>query len=124
MAAAGPSLSVPEDRPNRRFFALATLVVFAVVLAVCALLIGLWLVRETIVWLVAAGFLAFSIEPLIQFFGRRGLSHGLATAVAFLAIAGVVLLFAIAILPAIVDGARALKDEVPAYVDQLQGTGA
>jgi predicted PurR-regulated permease PerM len=124
MPSPGPGLAVPADTLNRRYFAAATLVAVAVVLVVCALLIGLWLVRETIVWLVAAGFLAFSIEPLIQFFGRRGLGRGLATAVAFLAIVAVVLLFAIAILPAIVDGARALKDEVPAYADQLQGTGA
>jgi predicted PurR-regulated permease PerM len=124
MPTSGPGLTVPAGRPNRLYFAAATLVAVAVVLLVCALLIGLWLVRETIVWLVAAGFLAFSIEPLIQFFRRRGLSRGLATAVAFIAIAGVVLLIAIAILPAIVDGARALKDEIPAYVDQLQGTSA
>jgi predicted PurR-regulated permease PerM len=124
MSSPGPGLAVPAGRPNRGYFATATLVAVAVVLVVGALLIGLWLVRETIVWLVAAGFLAFSIEPLIQFFGRRGLGRGLATAVAFLAIAGVVLLFAIAILPAIVDGARALKDKVPVYVDQLQETGA
>jgi predicted PurR-regulated permease PerM len=124
MAAVGPSLSVPEGRPNRRFFALATLVVFGVVLAVCALLIGLWLVRETIVWLVAAGFLAFSIEPLIRMFVRRGLGRGASTACAFLVIVAVILFFAIALLPAIVDGAQALKEKVPTYVDQLQNTDA
>ena len=124
MASPGPDLAVPTGRPNRRFFATAALVVVAVVLAVCALLIGLWLVRETITWLVAAGFLAFSIEPLIQMFTRRGMSQGLATGLAFLVIAGVVLVFAIAILPAIVDGAQALKEKVPTYVDELQGTEA
>jgi predicted PurR-regulated permease PerM len=124
MPSSGPGPAVPAGTPNRRYFAAATLVAVAVVLVVCALLIGLWLVRETFVWLVAAGFLAFSIEPLIQFFSGRGLGRGLATAVAFLAIAGVVLLFAIAILPAIVDGARDLKDKVPSYVEELQATGA
>jgi predicted PurR-regulated permease PerM len=124
MASPGPGFAVPAGRPNRRFFVTTALVVVGVVLVVCALLIGLWLVRETIVWLVAAGFLAFSIEPLIRVFTRRGLSRGLATALAFLVIAGAVLVFAIALLPAIVDGARALKEKVPAYVDQLQGTEA
>jgi predicted PurR-regulated permease PerM len=124
MASTGAVARVPEGRLNRRFFALATLVVVGVVLTVAALLVGLWLVRETIIWLVAAGFLAFSIEPLIRIFVRRGLSRGMATACAFLVIAAVVLFFAIALLPAIVDGAQALKEKIPAYVDQLQDTDA
>jgi predicted PurR-regulated permease PerM len=124
MASTGPAVRVPEGRLNRRFFAVATLVVVSVVLAVGAFLVGLWLVRETIVWLVAAGFLAFSIEPLIRIFVRRGLSRGLATTCAFLVIGGVVLFFAIALLPSIVDGAQALKEKIPAYVDQLQDTDA
>ncbi len=122
MASIGPSLQVPEGRPNRRFIAVATLVAVAVILAVAALLIGVWLVRETVVWLVAAGFLAFSIEPLIRIFTRRGLGRGWSTALAFLVIAGVVLFFAFALLPSIVDGAQALKEKIPAYVDQLQSS--
>lgn len=124
MASVGPSLHLPEGRPNRRFFVGATLIVLAVALAVCAFLIGLWLVRETIVWLVAAGFLAFSIEPLIRIFVRRGLGRGIATTCAFLVIAGAILFFAIALLPAIVDGAQQLEERIPAYVEQLQDTGA
>ena len=122
MALIGPALDVPVGRPNRRFIAVTTLVAVAVILAVAALLIGIWLVRETVVWLVAAGFLAFSIEPLIRIFTRRGLGRGWSTALAFLVIAGVVLFFAIAILPSIVDGAQELKENIPSYVDQLQNT--
>ena len=122
MASIGPFLDVPGGRPNQRYFAVATLVVLAVLLCVSALLIGIWLVRETIVWLVAAGFLAFSIEPLIRMFTRRGLGRGWSTALAFLVIAGVVLFFAFALLPSIVDGAHALKENIPAYVEQLQSS--
>jgi predicted PurR-regulated permease PerM len=124
MASLGPTLRVPDGRPNRHFFATATLIVAAVVLGICAFLIGIWLVRETIVWLVAAGFLAFSIEPLIRMFVRRGLGRGWATGLAFLVIAGVILFFAIALLPAIKDGAEALKAKIPTYVNQLQDTSA
>jgi predicted PurR-regulated permease PerM len=124
MATIGPALDVPEGRPNRRFIAVATLVALSVFLAIAALLIGVWLVRETVVWLVAAGFLAFSIEPLIRIFTRRGLSRGWATGAAFLLIAGVILFFAIALLPSIVDAARGLKEAIPGYVDQLQNSGA
>jgi predicted PurR-regulated permease PerM len=122
MAATGPSLYVPEGRPNRRFFATATLLVFGVVLLVCAFLIGIWLIRETIVWLVAAAFLAFSIEPLIRIFTRRGMGRGVATTLAFLTIAAGILFFAIALVPSIVDGAHALKEKIPDYVNQVQNT--
>ena len=122
MASIGPSLHVPEGRPNRRFFATAALTVVAVVLGVIALLLGIWIVRETVVWLVAAGFLAFSIEPLIRIFTRRGIGRGSATALSFTVIAVVILIFSFAFIPAVVDGARALKDNIPAYVDQLQNT--
>jgi predicted PurR-regulated permease PerM len=124
MASMGPALDVPDGRPNRRFIAVATLVAVAVLLAVAALLIGVWLVRETVVWLVAAGFLAFSIEPLIRIFTRRGLGRGWSTGLAFLVITGVVLFFAIALLPAIVDAAQGLKAAIPGYVEQLQNSGA
>ena len=124
MATIGPSLYAPEGRPNRGFFAAAALIVVAVLLGVIALLLGLWIVRETIVWLVAAGFLAFSIEPLIRIFTRRGIHRGTATALSFTIIAVAILIFSLAIIPAVVDGARALKDNIPAYVDQLQDTGA
>src|SRR5215204_1266446 len=124
MAVSGPDLAVPAGRPNRRFFVTTALVVVAVVLVVCALLIGLWLVRETIIWLVAAGFLAFSIEPLVQMFQRRGVGRGASTTLAFVVIAAGVLVFAIAILPAVANGAEELADKIPAYVDQLQATSA
>ena len=122
MASIGPSFYVPEGRPNRRFFASAALIVVAVVLAVVALLLGIWIVRETVVWLVAAGFLAFSIEPMIRLFTRRGMHRGAATAVSFTIIAVVILIFSLAVIPAVVDGARALKENIPNYVDQLQNT--
>jgi predicted PurR-regulated permease PerM len=113
-----------EGGAGRRDTASATLVVVAVVLLVAGALVGLWLVRETVVWLVAAGFLALSIEPLVQMFQRRGMGRGTATTLAFLVIAAGVLVFAVAIIPPVVDGARDLADEVPAYVNQLQDTAA
>jgi predicted PurR-regulated permease PerM len=113
-----------ERAASARRVGWATLVVVCVVLVVAAALVGLWLVRETIVWLVAAGFLAFSIEPLVRMFQRRGSGRGLATTLAFLVIAIGILVFAFAIIPPVVDGARDLADQVPAYVEQLQDTSA
>jgi predicted PurR-regulated permease PerM len=115
---------VPQGRPNRGFFVTTSLLVVAVVLGTLALLLGIWLVRETVVWLVAAGFLAFSIEPLVRIFQRRGMGRGKSTAFAFLVIGGVVLFFAFAIIPEVADGALALHEKIPEYVEQLQNTGA
>jgi predicted PurR-regulated permease PerM len=106
--------------PSARSIAWITVVVVGVVVAAAALLLGLWLVRETITWLVAAAFLAFSIEPLVRMFQRRGIGRGGATSLAFVVIALAILFFAFAIVPPVVDGARELADEVPNYVDQLQ----
>lgn len=124
LSPSSPQPPVPEGRPNRPFFASTAVVVVSVVLLTMAALIALWLVRETIVWLVAAGFLAFSTEPLIRIFERRGMGRGKSTAFAFLVIGGVVLFFTFAIVPKFVDGARALKAKIPEYVEQLQNTGA
>jgi predicted PurR-regulated permease PerM len=115
---------VPSGRPNRSFFASTAAVVISIVLLTLATLIAIWLVRETIVWLVAAGFLAFSTEPLVRIFQRRGMGRGKSTAFAFLVIGAVVLFFTFAIVPQLLDGARALKAKIPEYVAQLQNTDA
>ena len=36
----------------------------------------------------------------------------------------VILIFSFAIIPSVVDGAKALKEHIPVYVDQLQSTDA
>jgi predicted PurR-regulated permease PerM len=119
-----PKQLVPEGRPNRPFFRTSALVVVGVVLAVAALLIGTWLVRQTVTWLVAAGFLAFSIEPLARIFERRGIGRGQSISLAFLVIAAGILVFSLAIVPSLVDGAKELSAKIPEYVQQLQDTGA
>jgi predicted PurR-regulated permease PerM len=119
-----PATDVDAGREARRNLAQNTLLVVGVVLLVAAGLAGLWLVRETVVWLIAAGFLAFSIEPLVLMFQRRGLGRGLATTLAFLVIAAAILVFAFVVIPPVVDGAKQLGDKIPTYVQQLQDTSA
>jgi predicted PurR-regulated permease PerM len=119
-----PATDVHAGREARRNLARNTLLVVGVVLLVVAGLAGLWLVRETVVWLVAAGFLAFSIEPLVLMFQRRGLGRGSSTTLAFLVIAAAILVFAYVVIPPVVDGAKQLGDKIPTYVQQLQDTSA
>ncbi len=124
MSIVEPQATVPEGRPNRRFFAGSAAIVVAVILVTLALLIAIWLVRETVIWLVAAGFLAFSIEPLVRIFQRRGMGRGMATTMAFLVIGGVVLFFAIALVPSLVDGAKELQAAIPEWQEKLKDSGA
>jgi predicted PurR-regulated permease PerM len=119
-----PALAEGQARQDRRALAERTGVVVLVVLGFAALLIAAWLVREVVVWLLAAGFLAFSIEPLIRMFQRRGLGRGKATALAFLVIAAVIIVFSFAIIPSVVDGARALAAKIPDYEQQLKDSSA
>jgi predicted PurR-regulated permease PerM len=119
-----PALANGPARQDRRVLAERTGVVVLVVLGFAALLVALWLVRDVVVWLLAAGFLAFSIEPLVRMFQRRGVGRGKATALAFVVIAAVILVFSFAILPSVVDGAQALAAKIPDYEDQLKSTSA
>jgi predicted PurR-regulated permease PerM len=118
------SLNEPPSGQNGRSVATRAAIVVGVILATAAVLIALWLVREVVVWLVAAGFLAFSIEPLVRIFQGRGMGRGLSTTLAFLTIGAAVLFLAIAIIPSVISGAKELADKIPEYTQQLQDTGA
>jgi predicted PurR-regulated permease PerM len=118
-------MSLVETREvSTRRLARNTLLVVLVVLGVVAAIAGLWLVRETIVWLVAAGFLAFSIEPLVRMFQKRGIGRGSSITLAFIVIAVVILMFSFVVIPPVVDGAKQLADNIPSYTQQLQDTSA
>jgi predicted PurR-regulated permease PerM len=98
--------------------------VIAVVLAVAAVLAMAWATRAIIVWLLTAGFLAFSIDPLVQLLRRKArVGNGAAIALATLVIALVLFAIGLIIFPAVVDGANALLDAVPAYAERLEDSG-
>jgi predicted PurR-regulated permease PerM len=88
---------------SRRGVPLATIVVSAAVtIAIIdvnvGVLVGLWVLRKIVLYTVIAFFLAILLAPATRIMTRRGLSHGLATTVVFLAgllvLAGLVYLFA------------------------------
>lgn len=95
--------------------------IVAVVLAVAALLAMAWVTRAIITWVLAAGFLAFSIDPLAQMLRRKArVGNGAAIALAMVVIGLVLFAVGLIILPAVVDGANALLDEIPAYAERLE----
>lgn len=120
------SEALPATVPatHRRRLATDTLVIVAVVLAVAAVLAMAWATRAIIVWVLAAGFLAFSIDPLVQLLRRRArVGNGAAIALATLVIGLVLFAIGLIILPAVVDGAQALLDQIPVYSERLQDSG-
>jgi predicted PurR-regulated permease PerM len=96
----------------------------AVVLATVALLAVVFATRAFIVWLLAAGFLAFSIDPLAQALRRKTrVGRGGSIALAMAVIGLVFFVIGLIVVPAVVDGANALLDGVPAYAEQLEDSG-
>jgi predicted PurR-regulated permease PerM len=91
------------ENAGRRGVPLATIVV-ATAVAIgllelnIALVIGLWVLRRIVLYVVIAFFVTVLLTPPVRFLKRRGLSHGLAATVIFLsglvAFAGLVYLFA------------------------------
>jgi predicted PurR-regulated permease PerM len=114
-----------QEASHGRLVVRDTVRVTMVLLALAALLIGAWFARQFFVWLLAAGFLAFSIDPLAQWMQEKAhVGRGVGIAFSFVAIAVGMLLIVFVVVPPIVDGARGLFDAIPGYVQQLQDTGA
>jgi predicted PurR-regulated permease PerM len=88
---------------GRRGVPLATIVVSTVIVIGlldlnAGLLVGLWVLRKIILYVVIAFFIALLLTPPTRFLKHRGLSHGVATTLVFLigliVFAGLVYLFA------------------------------
>jgi predicted PurR-regulated permease PerM len=110
-----------EPRDRRRRLADDALVVVGVVLLVAAVLAVAWVTREIIVWVLAAAFLAFSIDPLAQSLRQKArVGGGMAITLSMLVIALVFIVMGLIIIPAVVDGAEKLVDELPAYAQRLE----
>ena len=109
---------------RRRALAGDAAVVIAVVLAAAAILAIAWATRAIIAWVLAAGFLAFSIDPLAQMLRRRarvGKGGGIALAMAVIGL--ILFVIGLIVIPPVVDGANALLDAVPDYAERLEDSG-
>jgi predicted PurR-regulated permease PerM len=97
----------------------AILVVIGIVLTVSALLAFVYFAWHVITWILIALFLALALNPAVEFFERRGLRRGWASAVVFflalLAFVGLGFL----LVPPLVDQVRQFIDAVPEFVDDL-----
>jgi predicted PurR-regulated permease PerM len=112
-----------EDGPQPRVihFQVRTIAAAAgTVVAVVVVLALLWSLRQILVWLAIAIFLAVAMNPLVVFFERiglkrRGLSVLAATLVVLAAFAGIGAL----IIPTLIDQVNGLISAAPDYLDEL-----
>jgi predicted PurR-regulated permease PerM len=119
------SKALPVVLPERRRrVAGDAVVVIGVVLATAAILAMAWATRAIITWVLAAGFLAFSIDPLAQMLHRRAkVGKGASIALAMAVIGLVLFVIGLIVIPPVVDGARSLLDAVPDYAERLEDSG-
>ncbi|GAA4370266.1 AI-2E family transporter [Nocardioides caricicola] len=89
-------------------------------------LIALWLALQirsigpTLMLVVVALFLAAGLNPSVEFFERRGMRRSYAVVTVIIAFLLAVTLFVVAIAPVIADQVKALTDNVPQWLDDLQ----
>jgi predicted PurR-regulated permease PerM len=89
-------------------------------------LLALWLalnvraVGSTLMLVVVALFLAAGLNPAVEFFERRGLRRSYAVLTVILLFLVALALFLVAIVPVIADQVRALTDNVPLWLDDVQ----
>ncbi|HEU5037103.1 MAG TPA: AI-2E family transporter [Nocardioides sp.] len=89
-------------------------------------LLALWLalnvraIGSTLMLVVVALFLAAGLNPAVEFFERRGMRRSYAVITVILLFLLALALFLVAIVPVIADQVRALTDNVPQWLDDLQ----
>jgi predicted PurR-regulated permease PerM len=103
-----------------RFRVSTVLTIFALAIAVLALLRLVAVARHVLIWLVISLFLALAINPFVEWLMRRGIRRrSLATGVAFFVVLlGIVAIGALFI-PTLVDNVNKFIDAVPGYVDDV-----
>jgi predicted PurR-regulated permease PerM len=117
------ALPAPTHRSRRRQLADDAAVVVGVILLVAAILGMALVTRHIIVWILAAGFLAFSIDPIAESLSRKAkVGHGMGITLALLLLALIIFVIGLIVLPPVIDGAKGLADSIPEYSEQLQDT--
>jgi predicted PurR-regulated permease PerM len=110
---------------DRRGIPLGTIVVSVATVILlldlnAALILGLWVLRNIVVYVIIAFFFTLLMTPATRFLHRRGLSHGGATLVVFLigalALIGLVYLFT----EPLVTSARHFGEQVPTLVREAK----
>jgi predicted PurR-regulated permease PerM len=95
------------------------LIVLGILLATLALLALVYLAWHIITWILIAIFLALALNPGVEFFERRGLRRGYATAIVFILALAAIVGLGFVLVPPLVRQVREFVDAVPDIVDDL-----
>lgn len=77
-------------------------------------------ISSVLILLVMSMFLAIGLNPVVEFFMRRGLRRGLSVLLVLVVVIGVLALFVVAIAPVISDQIAQITRNAPGWLDDLQ----
>lgn len=77
-------------------------------------------ISSILVLLIMSMFLAIGLNPVVEFFMRRGLRRGLSVLLVLVVVIGVLALFVVAIAPVISDQIAQITRNAPGWLDDLQ----
>ena len=77
-------------------------------------------ISSSLILLVMSMFLAIGLNPIVEFFMRRGMRRGLAVLLVLVVVIGVLALFVVAIAPVISEQIAQITRNAPGWLDDLQ----
>ena len=81
---------------------------------------AVWSVRDVLVRVFVAVFLAVSLDPAVRWLIARDMRRGLAVTLMLVAFLGIIAAFLISVIPPLMDQFESLVADAPAYVERLQ----
>lgn len=84
------------------------------------LYLALLSIGSVLILVLVSFFLAAGLNPSVEFFERRGMRRSIAVSIVIVLALAMLALFLVAIVPVITDQVRALSENVPVWLDELQ----
>lgn len=97
----------------------AIVIVLGIILAAAASLTFLYLAWHVVTWILIALFLALALNPAVEFFERRGLARGWASAIVFFLALIVFAGLGTLLIPPLVNQITTFVEDVPDLIDDL-----
>ncbi|HEV8120671.1 MAG TPA: AI-2E family transporter [Candidatus Polarisedimenticolia bacterium] len=97
----------------------AALLVIGMVAAAYAAFVFVRQIRSLIIWLIAALFLSFALEPAVNWLVKHGWRRGLATLAVLLALVLMVAVLIASMVPLVLGQVQSLIEKVPEWLDKL-----
>jgi predicted PurR-regulated permease PerM len=120
MTEEGPPTSAPDRDAMPRWVPRALILFFG---GIVVLVTAYWLIRELrglLIMLLVSLFLAFALEPAVNFLARRGWRRGLATGLVFVLLVIGIAGFVAAMSALVVDQVSTFADDADSYGDQIE----